>query len=87
MREATDGIAITGTLLFFTLLLTLVVFPNVLLCVSHYRQEMSHLPLTLAQLYLANEEGEGTKSEILIHGKEKRSYLVRRMVYQEYLAG
>lgn len=87
MRRETEGVAVAGSILFLTVILTLVVFPNMLLCISHYRHEKSHLPLTLAELQLSNDDGEGAKPEILFHGKEKRSYLVRRTVYREHLAG
>lgn len=77
MREETEEIAVIVAIGFLSILMCLVVFPNILLCITHYRHEKSHLPLTLAQLYLTNDDGQGAKPEIQIHGKEKRSYLVR----------
>jgi hypothetical protein len=83
--DKTERMAAAVSICMLTLLLTLVVFPNILLCITHYRLEKSHLPLTLAQLYLKNDDGEGDPTEIHIHGKETRSHHVRKHVYREHL--
>ena len=72
--QKTERLALAVAIVALTILLTLVVFPNIVLCLSHYRHEKSRLPLTLAQRYLSNDDGEGDFNEIHIHGKEKRSH-------------
>ena len=66
-------------IIFWFCIITFVIFPNILLFICHYRQRKSHLPDQLAQLYLKNNI-QDFKPEIIIHGKAKRSYKVKKML-------
>lgn len=79
-RRTFLGVMIVGSFC----IITFVILPNILLFICHYRQRKSHLPDQLVQLYLKNDTHE-FKPEIIIHGKAKRSYKVKKMLVKQFM--